>query len=58
MKGSDTSKNIAKMFNHKDGGELSYNVVKNIWCGKSKLYKCEFTEDTKISYDLYQSLIK
>jgi hypothetical protein len=57
--GKHTQNDIYEMkLKRKNGNIISKEQIKNLWSGRNKLFKCEFTSDTKISYDEYLETIK
>ena len=47
------SEYLSKLWNKK----VTNDMIKNIWSGKTKLFKVDFNEESPISYDKYCELI-
>lgn len=57
MSAVSVSKKYSSFKNKVNGEGITEDVVKNLWSGKSKLFKHEFTDDIEITYEKYLEIV-
>lgn len=57
MSAVSVSKKYSSFKNKVNGKGITADVVKNLWSGKSELFKHEFTDDIEITYEKYLEII-